>query len=192
MKSLLAGFLLLSFVTSANAVFTRDGGNNFATDDATNLDWLSLSETVGQAYNDAESLNSGWRYATNLEVENMFASIFPNVVYTAYYGYADLPLDTRFSELFGVTNGSGNSSFGLFLDDTDTLRIAGTSDYGGNTTRVLSSSYYINADSYRDQGRDIYGVFMVRNTTSSVSESSSLYLLALGLFGLFVAARRKV
>ena len=49
MKNLLAGFLLLAVVFNANADFTRNAGNNFATDDATGLDWLALSKTQGQA-----------------------------------------------------------------------------------------------------------------------------------------------
>ena len=195
MKSLLAGLLFLVFVTSANAAFTRDTANNYATDDVSGLDWLALTETLGQAYNDAETVNTGWRYATNTEVEAMFDSIFPNYANENASGYSDsytgiITEAIAFRTLFGATNIFGGS-FGVYRDESSALSLLGSVG-GPYALGVYGTNYSYPDISILDEGDTgvELGNFMVR--AAAVPEASSLYLLAFGLLGLLGAIRRKV
>ena len=202
MKSLIAGILLLVFVTSSNATFTRVGGNNYSTDDSTGLDWLALSETAGQAYNNAESLNIGWRYATNFEVEGMFASLFTNFVASNSSGYAYANTYSgqhqdviTFRSLFGVSAPSIPDhyfSYGLYRDENSIVRLLGTEIWNLDRNNVVFGPQYItNYDAAADQPIKWSATYLVRSA-DSVPEAASIYLLTFGLLGLFGAVRRKV
>ena len=80
MKFLKSASATILFVlsTSVNASFINYG--TFTTDTAERIDWLNLSQTSNATMADSLSSNSGWRYATNLEVENLF-----NVMFDGFY-----------------------------------------------------------------------------------------------------------
>ena len=189
MKSLLAGLLLLGFVSTANAAFTRDAGNNYTTDDVASLDWLALTETSGQDYSQAEALNIGWRYATQTEVEAMYATLLPGVDVTSSGVGVSEPDLSFFKSLFGITSSSAYT-FGSYVDDASQLVVtSGVTNFG--FYYATSIEIQLGIDNLPAGAYSAAGTYMVRNT-ASVPEASSIYLLAFGLLGLFGAARRKV
>lgn len=170
MKSLLAGLLLLVCASSANAAFTRDAGNNYATDDDSGLEWLALTETVGLSYNDASSLfdfvdGGGWRYATYLEVDAMFSNLFSGFISIssvdglAYgnggdsiYGtrsYAEIYDDVaNFQDIFSATASFGDDfTLGLFENAAGEIKSIGTGtfystpNFGAPSVAVYSPEY---------------------------------------------------
>ena len=203
MKSLLASLLLFSFISSTNAAFINNGDNTIS-DDVSGLDWLSLSVTVNQAYSEAETLNPGWRYATNDEVVNLFNFFFSTFVSnnssgTSFSGTTDYPISTyaaqetdiaTFQSYFGAT--SDGQTFGLYKDEDNILRVMGaywgTNAQDSGTTNVIGDEATENYDAYIAIPSSVTFTYLVR----SVPESSSIYLLAFGLLGLFGVARRKV
>ncbi len=201
MKSLLAGLVLVSFIFNANAAFTRIAGNNFATDDATGLDWLALSETRNQIYNNAESLYTGWRYATNSEVTTMFTTLFPGYASENSYGYSYtyatiIDEVATFQSLFGFSGLTGTYvSYGFYLDESNILRMLGATSSNSNEI-VYGTNFFNDLTANLTTPNSVAGTYMVRTTvpvsgSTPVSESASLYLLAFGLLGLLTVARRK-
>ncbi len=195
MKNFLASLVLLSFISTANAVFINNG-NNTISDDATGLDWLALSVTSGTAYAVAETINTGWRYATNSEVETMFTTLFPSFSTTRPNGVAinEIPAlrdeSAVFQSLFGITR--TNITYGLYLDENSLLTTVGAY-LGAADNLVFGLNYSVNYSSNAVilAGRDDFGVYLVRDTVvASVAESSSIYLLAFGLLGLLGTVRK--
>lgn len=210
MKNLLAGLLLLGFVSNANAVFTDSGA--FLYDSDSSLYWLDVTASQGQSYDYVSSqfgtggLYEGWRYATGLE----FRALVGN--------WTNTILDISFAALNYFTEGADNiDSLIQALGNTYTGNTTGNTEFQTFTSGIIGVSYsdtahrtarlfdYAETDSRLDTARtydsfivdsvanSITGSFLVRTTLpTSVPEASSMYLLAFGLLGLFGAARRKV
>jgi len=195
MKKLLGIFFLLAFTSGVNAAFINNA-NNTITDDSTGLDWLALSVTTGQAYADAETLNVGWRYATNLEVEGMVAELFQSVIYNSNgYSDANLAIAMSFNDLFGLSR-SDFASYGLYLDEEQLLRMAAAwgdaslpLNKGGG--RIFGDEFDADYSSGIASGRAGFGVYLVRGGNTAVPEASSIYLLGFGVLGLLGVAKRK-
>ena len=217
MKSLLAGFLLLSFVTSANAVFTSEdylnAGDGLITRDSdSGLEWLDLTETTGMSYNQviaelgAGGSLYGWEYATGTQFETMLAN------YTGYTntssGLSIFPNETNsiddLIQLLSNTNSGNTDNSPSKLNYSEGL-IADTYALANNEIAQRRALLYdYDESSLSDDFARTYagilaadlastniGSFLVRSTTTvGVSEASSLWLLAMGMLGLFGAARR--
>jgi hypothetical protein len=185
-----------------NAAFINNGDNTL-TDDIAGLDWLALSVSEGQAYSQAESLNLGWRYATNDEVVNLFASFFStysdnNVAghfsHTAFGPtYANQDTDIAiFQSFFGAT--ADGQTFGFYKDEDDILRMLGVyNDPISTTTAVYSDEFTDVWDAYIATPLNGYSSFLVRQSKlTSVPETASIFLFSFGLLGLLRIAKRKV
>lgn len=79
MRSLFLLILVFAF-GPAHAALVDNG--SYTTDSASGPDWLYLSATFDLNINDAQSANSGWRLATETEVQGLFDQLFPNFVET--------------------------------------------------------------------------------------------------------------
>lgn len=209
MKNILATIVLFGFVFNANAALIDNG--DWTTDDINGLDWLDLSITDGQSYNLATSLNTGWSYATNTQVVDLFDQLFSGYYDTSglgfsssgyaganvYAGYTDQNSDVDLSqELFGYTyiNNNFDFSFGFFKDENGKLTLMGTGQfidplYPADSTTVYSPDYINDYAGFID-GHSSNGIYLVRQT-SSVPEPSSLFLMSIGLLTLFGAVRKK-
>jgi len=201
--------LSISLLISTQGHSALIQGGNFFTDTNTGLDWLSLSETAGDAYNSAETNNIGWRYATNGEVEGIFAEFFNGFYATNADGtsisdqtpYANQTADIlRFNSYFGEsgnTNYAGDvnqiRSFGLYIDELGGLRYMGTyqsSELGVDVLNaILGVDLTVNplVESTKDSFGTSFSTFLVRDTASSVPEVPSVMLLVMGLLGLLLS-----
>ena len=146
----------------------------------------------------------GWRYATNAEVEDLFAQSFS--------GYYDTRTDTHvsatsdgsaylsqlndivlFRSLFGDIaygiDGAHYYSLGLYEDEDSILRVMGTYYHSAEFNTVMSTEYTNSYTStYSD---DTFGVYLVRDIATSVPEPSTWLLMSLGMLGILGAHRRK-
>lgn len=188
----------------ASAVLIDNG--TFTTDNVSGLDWLDLSITAGQSYNDALTSNPGWRYATNAEVENIFGISFNGFYDTtggSAYGYSQGPAGAysgqttdiqSFQSTFGLINLGGDEySFGLYEDEDNILRMMGAYQNGAGNNIVYGPEFVENYDSslyqYRTSSNGAYGSYLVR--TSVVPIPAAIWLFGSGLLGLVGIARRK-
>ena len=190
---------LLVTSTYANAAFINNGDNTI-TDDVSGLDWLALSVTEGQSYSQAETLNSGWHYATNDEVVNLFGyffstytdnnitSHFSHTAFGTTYANQDADIEL-FQSFFGAT--TDGQTFGLYKDEDNVLRMMGAyNDPFSSTTAVYSDEFTDNWDAYITTPLNGYSTYLVRNTNSTVPETPPVFLFSLVLLGLFGIARR--
>lgn len=198
-RTYLASFAVLLFLMgplTANADLISATANlidngTYTTDTSTGLDWLDLSATANATYASAESNNLGWRYATNAEVEGIFAMFFePTFVgdangYQLSYSVDSLANTSLFMSLIGPTidNDPIFYALGYYLDEDDLLRAMGADMETGVATGIIGPEWYVN---YGGSARVAYGTYLVR---ASVPEPGTLALFGLGLAG--IAARRK-
>jgi len=202
MKNLLAGLLLLVFVSSANAAIIDNG--IYTTDSTSGLDWLDLTETTNKSYNYVSTQFGiagefeGYRYATGLElngmIENYTGIDLTGIIATSWSNDANIGgLVNLLGDNSTTTGGGGwfysrgmtadtyNSGsetrqvFAVLIDYVDLLR----NDYTSSGTGI----------NFRDEMSSNMGSFLIRE---SVPETSSFYLFTISLLGLFGAARRKV
>ena len=69
---LVSASTVLVLSTSVNAALIDNG--TYTTDSLSGLDWLDLTETNNQSYNQSPTLNPGWRHATHTEITGLLAS----------------------------------------------------------------------------------------------------------------------
>jgi len=206
-KTILASLLLFGLFSSANASLIDNG--SYTSDTQTGLDWLDLTETQNKSYDYVSSqlgtggLYAGYAYATSTQ----FYTLVSN--YTGV-GVADV-FEHDFTEgtdsidplvqLIGNTNASNstnnpslmNQSYGLIADQYDAnthwaaLIFDRDESFIFNDFSIAEFSHGL-ANNQTDVN---IGSYLVRKT-AAVPESASIYLLAMGLIGLFGVARRKV
>jgi hypothetical protein len=206
-----AAFIALAFSFSAHAAFTDHG--TYSSDDSTGLDWLKLTGSAGQTYDNAETLNPGWRYAVESEVDDLFATLFLDSGYVdgttageqnAHWSRQSTKTGTwpqflavvNWENIMGRTTEAAPGdfySFGLYLRENDpVLRAMGTRNLNANSSRladnwVYSDEYTLNASIFN--GTAGYGTFLVR--TSEVPIPAAAWLFGSALLGLGVFKRRK-
>ena len=218
MKSLLAGFLLLSFLShahSANSDFIDNG--NYTTDTLSGLDWLDLTETQNQSYDYVSSqfgvggLYEGWQYATGTQFLTMVnnwtdTTASTNLSTTNIYtegtdsidGLVQLLGNTYYPNTTNDPNGI-MYSYGIIDDVYPTnpsLRYVAllqdnNEDIEFNWDTARANQALINNDAQLGQ----IGSYLVRTTVpaaTSVPEVNAIVLFAFGLLSIFGAARRKV
>ena len=199
--------IALIISTSSNAALINNG--TYTTDDATGLDWLDLSITAGQSYNSVLALNSGWRYATNSEVETLHGHLFENFVPNINNGNSDSRYPGAYSEmldditkmenLFGITHSDsyGIYSYGMYLDEADRIMLFGTLRYSDETYGTVYDFIWGLDFPYPDPGWEqarvedgsYSGALLVRATVVPVP--SAVWLFGSGLISLISFARRK-
>jgi len=168
-------------------------------DTDTGLRWLDLSITDNQTYVDALASNPAWSYATNSQVESLFATLFPGYVETSanHLSVHDNITDTQyqqvinFSNLFGFTGtyNGGLYSGGLYSDEDGILRMMG-SLHDSSRTIVYGDEFRSNFEYSRStSGNSNFGVYLVQ--TSVVPVPAAAWLFGSGLIGLAGYARRK-
>ena len=206
MKSLLAGFLLLGFVSSASAVtigsLTYDetiADNEVITDSLNNLEWLrwdvlkdlTYAQTL-DAISDTGEYNT-WNIATFNEAQMFTVALLGtnnNNCTTSNNAYCGTSgVDNH--ALTGGNNFNNGYGYAWFLSDITEVGYMYNGVNGGIYKNNNWSSI-AGSDSYSSSGANPSISWMLYRNTTSVPEASSLYLLAFGLLGLFGAARRKV
>ena len=198
----IVGAVLCLLALNVNGALIDNG--TFTTDDVSGLDWLDFSFTDGQAYDSAETLNPGWRHATNSEMVNLFSVLFDGIYDTsAEIGasrtgqvidpYANQRTDIAvFESLFGITqttctNDQCVSIYGVFEDEGGILRISGAWYSQGNHS-VITPENLGDYEVFREGNSEV-GIYMVR--ASVVPVPSAVWLFGSGLIGLIGLAKRK-
>jgi hypothetical protein len=196
MRSILLAVLLVLGVP-AHAALVDNG--SFTTDTASSLDWLDLSVTDSLGVNAALTANSGWRLASNTEIEDLFAVAFDgyyDTYATQHYSfsrqgaYVDQFEDVAiWVSLFGPTRiGASASSYGFYYDEDNIYRRMGVLD-DTDSNFVYSAEYTPNFDSSQETGDSATGVFLVRS--SVVPIPAAVWLFGSALAGLGWVRRKQ-
>lgn len=199
--------IALSVSLPSNAALVNNG---IYTTDSTGLQWLDLIETAGiTSYNGAAAVfgsvdGGGWRYASNTEVENLYAELFGNPIMnvsngsglfgTATAEYADIQ---NMHSLFGSHGATSTTTFsrGAYVDEDGILRWMGSSIYANNQSAQYSGTIFgleltNNFDGLRDTQHDSFGVYAVRGLPE-VPIPAAAWLFGSALLGLAGIKRRK-
>lgn len=198
----LKAFCIIAIVALSNPVHaTLIDNGAFSSDDTTGLDWLDLSISIGQSFNSAETENTGWRYATNAEVEGLFGTMFEGYYshrsddYSFsqdYTHYADLVQDA--SNWWSLFGGVSANSLGMYKDENDIIRTLGVSRYYSTGWFVYGKNYTKDLSDQADNQLDSYGTLLVRNTdgfVGQVPEPAMTILFSIGLAGLATSRIKK-
>ena len=184
--------ITLFFLVSINQVqagliqadYSSSGDNGAVYDTTSGFTWLDLTHTLGMSYQAALVFDSDYRYATNAEVEALFAMHFAGVVYS-YDGSASglsssaLLQAQAFKDLFGVYF---SKAYGLYDDEDNTLRIAGASVFRVSGY-VYGPEFTSNLDHFRARGFNAMGTYLIKKTEVNEPASASLFLSTLLLLG---------
>ena len=203
MKYLLAVLLTVGFIVNAHAAvvtvgdLTTDDTTNFITDTAINrlytrFDAFDLSYADTLLATQTGGAYDGWSIATASIAVDFITSAFgsaaavcdpgPRCGDAMGYGYwldgAFGASSSPYNDIFAFLSDTQGQSESFFISDEPFI----FRDPGGSLefydTHTIGSGHPINYLLYKDPAR--------------VDESSSIYLLAFGLLGLFGVARRKV
>lgn len=182
--------VILTFVSSAaNAEFIEidfltENDKSILNDTSTGLSWLDLDITDNDSYNNTMyrlgADLSQFRLATQVEIENLFLSVFPTLsgtvrgfFDTANQGYAD-----EANNFYSLLGGRSDFLYGVFKDESGTKRSLGV-DVG-----LSWFQGYGNTVSYDHWGDDTpvgTGLFLVSEEFSNVPLPTSIGLLALAM-----------
>ncbi len=203
MRNYLLPACLIVLPLTAHSALIDNG--SYTTDDVSGLDWYDLSFTTGISYNDVTSIYPGWRYATNTEVENLFAVSFngyydTDALTTGHHSsdsldgsYANQNSDVdTFISMFGISwvDGNRDYAYGIYEDEDGILRTMGAFyDPAIPHSRILSTEFIGDYDWTRTQGIHEHGMYLVR--ASAVPIPQTVWLFGSGLIGLIGLARRK-
>ena len=203
----LVGLAMIGMAGPANAVLIDNGMTTIDTD--TGLEWLDLTETLGQSYNSVAAgfggftTTDGFRYATQFEVSTLFTnagfSFQDNSFNAVDAAPAGLMLD-----LFGCTTvspcntatsviGQGIADLGAFSPTLAALpiyqaRLAVAGDFSSAT----EGASLVNNCCFSKSGGNLgIGSWLVRDVVA-VPEPSSLAVFLIALGGLGFLARRRL
>ena len=193
-KLLIAAMFLASGAVNAETFISNSGDEFMATDvavagdakatlhRATGIEWLDLTETRNYSINQIESLLAsdtpnaftGWRFALNSEVETMMAAFFSGYAHdgtqsTVREHEATNPM-YDFADLFGDGSRSVNYTLGKYIDENDSVALAG-SYVNSSVYSILYGTEYRAAGYSRSSTP--YGVFLVSDggvTLSSIND----------------------
>jgi hypothetical protein len=199
---------LLSATSQALPIVQADafaaGDNKAIYDASSGLIWMDFDVTAGKAYDQVisklDSQYSGWRVPTELEVIQLWSSLFSSLSWISdYYGpntgigrdiseVSNQVMDIFGTNFFFQSTGYYYSAYslGLFKGDDGKYRNAyiNYDDYGSaSNPSIISSAEIVPIESVNPDF--IYSVLLVKH---SVPEPSSL---ALGLFALLALAYRR-
>ena len=127
-SALIANFSERDWLTSGDGALTYDN--------STNLEWLDISETIGNSILDteAESFFSGFRWATTSEINDLLDSVIDGVgERSSHDATAKSNFDT-FNNLLGGTTGEPGSGY---------WRVQGNSRYAEKTSGQYGLAYAI-------------------------------------------------
>lgn len=202
-------FIALTIAVPVHAALVDKG--SFTTDTGSGLDWLDLTETDNMSMLDAVAANSGWRLATESEVQGLFAQLFDGYYANDAFGigysysydgptYADQIEDIlNMQSLFGVSIVEGQTwqyTMGMYLDDgacygDPCVRLLGAR-YINSTYHMVYGPDYWPSDSqelnntYYDINSDAaWGTFLVRSTVVPIPAAAWLFTSALAGLGFF-------
>ena len=210
---------LLTFCTTLASANLIDHGS-FSTDTATGLEWLDVTATAGLSYAAVKSgaggwVSNGWRYATQAEISELFATHVGNGPEAWYGGTAfnnslslirQLGVSISFNnnegvqQIFGANEPTQISLDGYFDDGTanSTVGIAELLAHfqeatpGGNPAMssrwVAYNDFWSNGSLSAGAG---FGSYLVR-PSSSVPEPSSGMLSLIAFAAAFLASRREM
>jgi len=201
LKAAITGLVMITsaVVSSSNATLITDlsaldwlvaGDNKLTLDGTTGLEWLDVSETYGNSIlnTEAESFFGEFRWATSLEIENLFDAVIVGTGYREESSSTVLSKATTFRSLFngsninitqGVSRGSPHPTdsnrygLGYVLGTASNLRV-----------QVADPSY--NCCWLETSRSSNVGSWLVR--ASEIPEPGTLAIFALGMIGL--ASRR--
>jgi len=167
----LAITLFLSSAANAELIqgdWVSNNDNNVALDTNTGLEWLNLTLTTGQSYNEvtrkieAQSF-SGFRFATETEVKAMFLN-FTNLTEKTTNG---APFYKEFYSFFGNKNNQHMKfSYGLTERDDGTIAQYGVTD---------AATLYYDYNSYdKNYENKYYGFFLVSEGGATLSSQLDL------------------
>ena len=185
--------LVLVFWFGAASASLVDNGS-FTTDTVSGLDWLDISDTTGMSWEEAPENYSGWRHATNPEVEDLFAQSFDGYYdtnalgssYSSEGAYADQGEDIiLFNDLFGfsfLNPGINQSSFASYKDEDGLVTLMGTYEnfYQNHFNYVIGLEF---DGEYSETDTGNYGVFLVRTSVIPVPPALLLFGSALASLG---------
>ena len=167
------------------------GDKSVLTDTNSNLSWLDLNITNSDSYNEtitrlSEDL-SNFRLATEAEIVNLFASIFPSLtgVIDGFVNISDSNVLDEMTSFYTLLGGSNSFLYGNFYDDSGARRLAGL-DLGLGWYQGASN---IRSYAHWDDNTPVgHGVFLVQEV-SAVPIPSAISLFLIGMFG-FVLKRK--
>ena len=174
MKSFIAFFSVLIVFMAGPGHATLIDRSGYTTDSESGLDWLDENLTAGLTYTEATTRYSGWRPATNAEVENLFWKAFDGFYPTrtdgTSYGadptvYPDNQIDaTNFLNLFGPHD--DHNAVGMYEDEEGILRQMGVS-WGLSNSFIYGPEHTASQEYRRDWANSsTSGTFLVRDSNT--------------------------
>jgi hypothetical protein len=156
-----------------HAALIDKGG--YTTDSESGLDWLDENLTAGLTYTEATTRYSGWRPATNAEVEDLFWKAFDGFAPTradgSSYGgdegvYPDNEIDViNFFNLFGPHD--DRLAFGIYEDEDGILRKMGVQWNIYGSDYIYGPDYTLSQEYQRDwASSSTSGTFLVRDSNT--------------------------
>ena len=192
--------ILIVFSSSSHAGFIKhdwqvNGDESIIFDDESNLEWLSLTETVGETYDYIETQfgvdgeYSGFRFASMQEVRSLVENAGSSWGYCTNCPENVAPMESLIKLIgSGYSYGSGITTWGYTQSDPSSMFFEGimlTVDYNANVKGAISAGGFQKSNTYSNLGG-----FLVR--TVEVPEPSTLFLLITSLVSMVVFRTRQL
>lgn len=189
LMALTAGLLSMNAQAALVAQTYKTAGDNLVTyDDATNLSWLKLTQTIGMSINQVKAelgaggRFEGWRLPTDNEVESIVRAVLSPLAFnedaTLYNGSGYRGYTATWRNWFGTTAytssgelSNGNRywySYGLYEGSDGAAEMSGTyyrdkNSFGSHTYYATLYDDYVSGSTYTaDYKHGQFGVFLVK------------------------------